>query len=121
MTKEQAIQEFKELTEKLINIIDQLGQQPKPEFSPHYDITNFKYDVLARVHRQDSVQPTDRAGCARFVPEPDDKLDAAWFIVAMHLIQRIANPHLSKDGIKEILNGIRMLFDLHIEKFGVKY
>ncbi len=120
MTKEELKQEFKKLTDEMRYIVDQLGQPAEdPLFTRDYDITNPNQDVLAQ--STDEVEPLDepgKPGYAKFVP--DDKLHAAWLRVSIQLIQRIANPHLSKDGVKDVVNGIRLLLDLHLEKLGVK-
>jgi hypothetical protein len=47
----------------------------------------------------------------------DANLQKRWLAIATQLVKLIANPHISKDDINAVFNGIGMLGELYVEKF----
>jgi hypothetical protein len=55
-------------------------------------------------------------GYPKFVAN-NESLQKRWLAISTQLVTKIANPHISKDDINAVFNGIGMLGELYVEKF----
>ncbi|MGH7599641.1 MAG: hypothetical protein ACREOI_25070 [bacterium] len=103
MTRQEISDEMKRLAGEMQRLTKKFDLKPEKEF---------KRDPTIMI---DLPSGERGGGYPKF--SGDEDLQRRWSAIATQLVKMIANPHISRDDINAVFNGIGMLGGLYVEKF----
>ena len=112
MTKQKMIDEMKRLALEMQKLTAKFDLNPEKDFSK--DPTVMIDDPSPRGGGYPKF-PGKAAAIAD--PAAAADLQRRWLGISTQLVKMIANPHISRDDINAVFNGIGMLGGLYVEKY----